>query len=145
MDRAREQFVDALQDQAVTEVRRALAAEVEKVRARARRWVIGALLILSAIIFIYYGVALLWSTVDLHQSRSEFVTVCETYARRPDCVRQFDALSRLDNTFAIGAQWWWLVKLVWPAGTVLCLYLIRHRATGLVAVGWAVWRLSQAA
>ena len=144
MDRAREQLVDALQDQAVTEVRRALAAEVEKVRTRAQRWVIGAYLVLGALILIYYGVALLWSTIDLHQSRSEFVTVCETYAQRPACVRQFNALSRLDNTFAIGAQWWWLVKLLWPAIILLGLYLTRRRVTGLVAVGWAVWRLSQA-
>lgn len=142
MDTAREQLVGALQDQAVVEVRRALAEETERVRLAARRRVRTAYGLLLVAMLIYYGVVLGWSTWDLREARREYVATCETYAVRVACVRQFAAVNRLDNSFAVGARWWWVLKLAWPVAAAVVMWLSLGRVASAVAVAWAVWRLA---
>lgn len=141
MDVTRE-LVQTLQHQAVVEVQKALATQYETLFGRARRRVRMAYAGLVCLVIVYYSVNLLWSSLDLRESRREFLTVCGTYTSRESCARQFEALNRLDDSFAVGTTWWWLVDLVWPAGFLVIVYLGLGRLTSLVALIWAVWSLT---
>lgn len=142
MEAARNQLVQTLEHQAVVEVQKALATQYARLEGRAKRRVLLAYVSLVGLVILYYSVTLLWSSIDLKHSRGEYLTVCETYTGRESCVRMFEALNKLDNTFAIGASWWWLMDLVWPVGFFVVVYLGLGRLTSLATLIWVVWSLT---
>ena len=144
MEAARDQLVQTLEHQAVIEVQKALATQYARLEGGAKRRVLLAYVSLVCLVGLYYSLTLLWSSIDLKHSRGEYLTVCETNTSRESCIRQFEALNKLDNTFAIGASWWWLMDLVWPIGFLVVVYLGLGRLTSLATLIWAVWSLTDA-
>lgn len=142
MDTARERLTQALQDEAVTQVRQALGREKTRLMSSTRR----KLMVLYAGVWLaiaaYYLIALGWATSDLKRSRREYDNACRTHARPDMCATQFRALNRLDNTFALGGDWWWLMELLWPGVVVVVMCLGFKNLVSLTALLWAVWRLS---
>mgnify|MGYP000353787393 CR=1 FL=1 len=141
MEAVRDQLVQTFEHQAVVEVQKALATQYTRLEGRAKRRVLLTYIFLVGLVVLYYSVTLLWSSIDLKRSRGEYLTVCETYTGRESCVRLFEALNKLDNTFAIGASWWWLMDLVWPLGFLVVVYTGLGRLTSLTTLIWAVWSL----
>lgn len=142
MDNARQRLNRALRDEAVTQIRQALGREKQRLVNSAR----GKLAILYGVVWlcmaVYYLVALGWSTSDLKRSRREYKNACQTYATRDACLTQFRAINRLDNTFALGEDFWWLMEFVWPGAVVVVMCLSFSNLVSLSALLWAVWRLS---
>lgn len=142
MDTARERLTEALQDEAVTQIRQALGREKQRVMAGTRRRLVVLYATVWLLMAAYYALALGWSTADLKRSRCEYENACKTYATPNACATQFRALNRLDNTFALGKDWWWLMELVWPGVVVVVMCLGFKNLVSLTALLWSVWRLS---